>query len=144
MVRKLALLKPRFGIRRSKGIWPPSNPRRIEPPERAVWPLPPRPPVLPCPELSPMPRRFVRCLAPGRGFKLCNRIVILAYPRCRLPRETAHPKNLLTRTQLQQRIDCRLYNVHGIAGTHRFRQHVTHAGGLDYRTHAATGDDAGT
>jgi len=24
-----------------------------------------------------MPSRFVRCFAPGRGFKLCNRIVIL-------------------------------------------------------------------
>src|SRR5207245_4461964 len=48
---------------------------RIELPERAVWPLPPRPLVLPWPLDSPWPRRFRRCLAPGRGFRSCNRIV---------------------------------------------------------------------
>src|SRR6185369_2561386 len=46
-------LKPRLGSRRWSGIWPPSKPL-MRTPERAVWPLPPRPPVLPVPE--PMPR----------------------------------------------------------------------------------------
>src|SRR5487761_2744676 len=60
------LLKPRFGRRRCSGIWPPSKPL-MRTPERAVWPLPPRPPVLPMPEPMPRPmrKRFLR--APGRS-----------------------------------------------------------------------------
>ena len=42
------LLKPRLGSRRCSGIWPPSNPL-MRTPERAVWPLPPRPRSCPCP-----------------------------------------------------------------------------------------------
>src|SRR5258706_12642790 len=61
-------------MRRIKGIWPPSKPIRIELPERAVWPLPPRPLVLPWPLDSPWPRRLRRCLAPGRGLRSCNRM----------------------------------------------------------------------
>src|SRR5581483_5782471 len=34
------------------------------PPERAVWPLPPLPLVLPWPPPSPQPTRFLRCTAP--------------------------------------------------------------------------------
>src|SRR5215472_14413619 len=45
----MLFLKPRFGTRRCRGIWPPSKPL-MRTPERAVWPLPPRPPVLPVPE----------------------------------------------------------------------------------------------
>src|SRR3954466_15024435 len=54
-------LKPRFGRRRCIGIWPPSKPL-MRTPERAVWPLPPRPPVLPAPEPMPRPmrKRFFR------------------------------------------------------------------------------------
>ena len=66
---KRELLKPRFGKRRINGIWPPSNPGRILPPERALCPLCPLVEVFPWPLLSPIPRRFLRCLAPGRGFK---------------------------------------------------------------------------
>src|SRR5262245_61475317 len=51
---------------------------RMELPERAVWPLPPRPLVLPCPLDSPCPSRLRRCLAPGRGLRSCKRIKI--YP----------------------------------------------------------------
>src|SRR4030042_822058 len=51
------LLKPRFGRRRCNGIWPPSKPL-MRTPERAVWPLPPRPPVLPMPEPMPRPMRM--------------------------------------------------------------------------------------
>src|SRR5882672_11333364 len=61
-------------MRRISGIWPPSKPMRMELPERAVWPLPPRPLVLPWPLDSPWPRRLRRCRAPGRGFKSCKRI----------------------------------------------------------------------
>ena len=28
-----------FGMRRARGIWPPSKPMRVPPPERAFWPL---------------------------------------------------------------------------------------------------------
>src|SRR6201996_3521728 len=51
------LLKPRFGRRRCNGIWPPSKPL-MRTPERAVWPLPPRPEVLPLPEPMPRPTRI--------------------------------------------------------------------------------------
>src|SRR6476660_3183463 len=51
------LLKPRFGRRRWIGIWPPSKPL-MRTPERAVWPLPPRPAVLPLPEPMPRPTRM--------------------------------------------------------------------------------------
>src|SRR4051794_14010090 len=51
------LLKPRFGRRRCSGICPPSKPL-MRTPERAVWPLPPRPAVLPLPEPMPRPTRM--------------------------------------------------------------------------------------
>src|SRR6201986_2396144 len=51
------LLKPRFGRPRCSGIWPPSKPL-MRTPERAVWPLPPRPAVLPLPEPMPRPTRM--------------------------------------------------------------------------------------
>src|ERR1017187_2700577 len=53
------LLKPRFGRRRCSGIWPPSNPRISEDPEREPWPLWPRVEVLPMPEPIPRPTRFL-------------------------------------------------------------------------------------
>src|SRR3569623_301876 len=53
---KGVLRKPRFGRRRCSGIWPPSKPL-MRTPVRAVWPLPPRPPVLPIPEPMPRPMR---------------------------------------------------------------------------------------
>src|SRR5260221_8531576 len=114
MVRKLALLNPRFGMRRNRGFWPPSNPSRTEPPERAVWPLPPRPLVLPCPELSPIPNRLVRCLAPGRGFKLCSRIVMLAYLLGGRSHQTTNTVDLIARAQLEQRIYGCLHHVHRV------------------------------
>ena len=52
-----------FGSRRCRGIWPPSKPGRIVPPERAFWPLWPLPEVLPCPELSPRPSACVDACA---------------------------------------------------------------------------------
>src|SRR5258707_14522407 len=51
------LVKPRFGSRRCSGIWPPSKPL-MRTPERAGWPLPPRPAVLPLPEPMPRPTRM--------------------------------------------------------------------------------------
>src|ERR1700733_10445623 len=50
-------VKPRFGRRRCRGIWPPSKPL-MRTPERAVWPLPPRPACLPLPEPMPRPTRM--------------------------------------------------------------------------------------
>src|SRR5690242_18781898 len=51
-------------MRMWSGIWPPSKPP-IATPDRAVWPLPPRPPVLPTPEPMPRPTRTRFLLAPG-------------------------------------------------------------------------------
>src|SRR3954462_12537654 len=50
-------VKPRLGRRRCSGICPPSKPL-MRTPERAVWPLPPRPEVLPLPEPMPRPTRI--------------------------------------------------------------------------------------
>src|ERR1700681_3192379 len=67
----LTFLKPRLGSRRCSGIWPPSKPL-MRTPERAVWPLPPRPPVLPLPEPMPRPIRFRVLRAPGWPESSCS------------------------------------------------------------------------
>src|SRR5688500_10474287 len=70
------LVKPRFGMRRVSGIWPPSNCGLPPPgpwcPERALIPLCPLPDVFPVPDPGPRPRRFrLRC-EPGAGARLCR------------------------------------------------------------------------
>src|ERR1700722_21040852 len=60
------LLKPRLGMRMWSGIWPPSKPLMATP-VRAVWPLPPRPAVLPLPEPMPRPTRMRALRDPGRS-----------------------------------------------------------------------------
>src|SRR6476620_11635175 len=62
------LLKPRFGRRRCSGIWPPSKPLMATP-ERDVWPLTPRPPVLPLPEPIPRPTRMRFLVGPALSQK---------------------------------------------------------------------------
>jgi small subunit ribosomal protein S5 len=57
------LLKPTLGRRRARGIWPPSKPACFTP-ERAFWPLLPKPAVLPLPEPMPRPLRVTGLLAP--------------------------------------------------------------------------------
>jgi len=53
------LVKPFFGKSFEMVVWPPSKPALGFPlPDRAFWPLCPRPEVLPSPELRPRPRRF--------------------------------------------------------------------------------------
>src|SRR3974390_2476937 len=52
------LVKPRLGMRRCSGIWPPSNPRSRREPLRERWPLWPRVEVLPMPEPMPRPTRL--------------------------------------------------------------------------------------
>src|SRR5437870_2660481 len=66
LMRNGVFLKPRLGSRRCSGICPPSKPL-MRTPERAVWPLPPRPPVLPIPEPMPRPMRARFLRAPGRS-----------------------------------------------------------------------------
>src|SRR5579863_7186595 len=56
-LRKI-LVKPRFGMRRCSGIWPPSKPRIMRAPLRDHWPLCPRVEVLPMPEPMPRPTRL--------------------------------------------------------------------------------------
>src|SRR5204862_5622539 len=57
-LRKM-LVKPRLGMRRCKGIWPPSKPRIMREPLRERWPLWPRVEVLPMPDPMPRPTRFL-------------------------------------------------------------------------------------
>src|ERR1700748_3768 len=52
------LVKPRFGMRRCKGIWPPSKPRIMREPLRERCPLWPRAEVFPMPDPIPRPTRF--------------------------------------------------------------------------------------
>src|SRR5471032_237498 len=72
------LRKPRFGRRRCSGIWPPSKPL-MRTPERAVWPLPPRPPVLPLPEPMPRPIRMRFLREPGLSAIWFSFIVFVLY-----------------------------------------------------------------
>ena len=62
-----------LGSRRTRGIWPPSNPRPMSFPLRLFWPFWPFPAVLP--HLLPGPRPILRrrCLAPGAGFNRDNK-----------------------------------------------------------------------
>src|SRR5207253_3876315 len=52
------LVKPRLGMRRCSGIWPPSKPRIIREPVRERCPLCPRVDVLPMPDPIPRPTRL--------------------------------------------------------------------------------------
>src|SRR3954462_4203681 len=61
-------------IRMWIGFWPPSWPTFFFEPERAPAPFWPRPEVLPKPEPSPRPIRFLRWREPGFGFRLCSPI----------------------------------------------------------------------
>src|SRR5262245_40979932 len=69
-------LKPRFGMRMWRGIWPPSNPL-IETPRRDFCPFTPRPPVLPLPEPTPRPTRISFFVLPGLSFSSLSFIVLL-------------------------------------------------------------------
>src|SRR5665213_3317224 len=151
-VVKRALLKPRFGMRRMSGIWPPSKPMRTELPERAVCPLPPRPEVFPWPLDSPWPSRFVRCFAPGRGLRLCSRIIkILSCGRNRLGRfrrfhfsnfQTAALVNRLAGAQAQQTFQRRLHHVRRVFRAERFGEDVLYPGRFQNGTDGLARDDS--
>src|SRR3954452_15854782 len=61
-------------IRMWIGFWPPSRLTLRFEPEREPAPFWPRPEVLPMPEPSPRPIRFLRWREPGFGFRLCSPI----------------------------------------------------------------------
>src|SRR5580692_11281245 len=111
-------------MRRMSGIWPPSKPMRMELPERAVWPLPPRPAVLPRPEDSPWPSRLRRCFEPGRGLRLCSRINYQSGSHSHgglgsfkfLNFFSAAPVNLLAGTEAQQSTQGGLDHVGRVLG----------------------------
>src|SRR5579883_480073 len=78
-------LNPRLGSRRCSGIWPPSKPL-MRTPERAVCPLPPRPPVLPVPDPMPRPMRARFLRAPGRSEISWSFIIaVLVWPSSQRP-----------------------------------------------------------
>src|SRR5882672_6219583 len=70
MSSRVSGVKPRFGRRRCSGICPPSKPTLWKPPERARWPLWPRPAVLPQPEPTPRPTRCRSLFDPGAGLNV--------------------------------------------------------------------------
>src|SRR5258705_8419597 len=84
------LLKPRFGSRRCSGIWPPSKPL-MRTPERAVWPLPPRPAVLPLPEPMPRPTRMRFLREPALSAISLSFIVSFLYLRSMILTENRFP-----------------------------------------------------
>src|SRR3954470_14784995 len=61
-------------IRMWIGFWPPSRLTLRFEPEREPAPFWPRPEVLPKPEPSPRPIRFLRWREPGAGFRLSSPI----------------------------------------------------------------------
>src|SRR5690606_16709701 len=76
------LWNPRFGTRLCSGIWPPSNHGCVLPPVRALWPLCPRPLVLPRPDPGPRPTRLrSRCAPSGRLRSLSFAMLTLASPQ---------------------------------------------------------------
>src|SRR5271157_2201424 len=91
-------------MRRNRGIWPPSKPRRTPPPARAFWPLFPLPAVLPWPEPTPRPSRLfflwpfgARILKPSMSANL------LHVEQVR--HGTDHPEDGRSRVVLDDRID---------------------------------------
>ena len=106
--RRIGLLKPRLGRRRCSGIWPPSKPR-WRTPERAVWPLPPRPPSCPCPSRCRGRRACAPCGMPGLSL-----ISLSFMGRSLRPRSTASSLSSTTRTRwLTLRIMPRTAGVSG-------------------------------
>src|SRR4051795_11780190 len=87
------LVKPRFGRRRCSGIWPPSKPL-MRTPERAVWPLPPRPDVLPLPEPMPRPTRMRFLREPALSASSLSFIALSPYFRLLLVHDTDEVLNL--------------------------------------------------
>ena len=90
------LLKPRFGRRRCNGIWPPSKPL-MRTPERAVWPLPPRPEVLPLPEPMPRPTRMRFLREPALSAISLSFIAKFLYPGSMILTENRSPLFGITR-----------------------------------------------
>src|SRR6266700_4479760 len=144
-----ALLKPRLGMRRMSGIWPPSKPIRIELPERAVCPLPPRPLVLPWPLDSPWPSRLRRCLAPGRGLRSCKRINKSGRGHRRFNRfgrrlyfETATAIDVIAQAELLQRAQRGFHDVVRVLRAERLGQYILEADGFENRADGFAGDDS--
>src|SRR6202034_78085 len=115
-VRKM-LVKPRFGMRRCSGIWPPSKPRIRLDPDRDPCPLCPRPEVFPVPDPMPRPTRFLFRFAFFGARKLDKFISVLAQRRTESHRptrfsgsceysqlSTTHYSQLLTTTHNSQLI----------------------------------------
>src|SRR5690606_1835917 len=88
-----------LGRRRCSGIWPPSNPAFTLPlPERANWPLWPRPAVLPRPEPIPRPTRIRSLRAPSAGLMSFRRMTCLLLDSnqvVHLVDQTAHARGIL-------------------------------------------------
>src|SRR5687768_12092058 len=73
---KRALVKPRLGTRRWRGICPPSNPSLWLKPLRLFCPFSPRPDVLPRPLPGPRPTRLRLRVLPLAGFRLFRPMVV--------------------------------------------------------------------
>src|SRR5437660_1440613 len=143
-------VKPRFGIRRMRGIWPPSNPGRTLPPWRAVCPLPPRPAVLPIPEPGPRPLRMRARCDPGGLWRL-DRVMCRSSGFAAFARGFAFGLALVAallgdtprRREVLQRIQRGPHHVVRVGGAETLGEDVAHAGALEHRAHGSAGDDAG-
>src|SRR5216684_4304902 len=134
-------------MRRMSGIWPPSKPMRMELPERAVWPLPPRPLVLPWPLDSPWPSRLRRCLAPGRGLKSCKRIKRSGRGGRRFDRfgrrpyfEAATAVDVVPQAELLQRAQRGFHDVGRVLRAERLGQYILEPDGFEDRPDGFAGD----
>src|SRR3954462_15885270 len=114
MSSRVSELKPRLGRRRCSGICPPSKPTLWKPPERAFWPLWPRPAVLPQPEPPPRPSRCRSLFAPGAGFNEFSLMSVLDANQVVLP--VNHTAPLRPVCELGNLVDAlQTQPAHGIA-----------------------------
>src|SRR3954467_9005512 len=135
-------------------------------PERAVWPLPPRPLVLPWPPPSPQPTRFFRCTAPGTFFSSWSFMWFLRRrpggaaardsdlikifcddrpkpARCAASVNLAHRRDVLRQPELHQAVQRRMHHGDVVRRTHRLGENVLHAGRFEDGAHSATSNEAG-
>src|ERR1700690_557858 len=125
-------------------------------PDRADWPLPPRPLVLPWPPPSPQPTRFFRWMAPSTFLSSWSFMGFSCWRRptpplggaaglgfSRVSSVLAQLLEVLSEPELKQGLDRGVHDGDVVLGPHRLREHVLDARGLEHGAHAAAGDEAG-
>src|SRR5260370_309692 len=142
------LVKPRLGMRRISGIWPPSNPGRVWPPGRAAWPLPERTwricsfPLLTGGRSLSRPDLRLRYFRVGGLRAMGRSLARLVVDRLYL--DAALLGDAPRRSEVLQPVHRRAYHVVRVRRAQALGQDIAHAGALQHRPHRTAGDHAGT